>query len=87
MTKLTKTIDYDGVPIEIFGYGHYGRSCPTGDTVELVDVTVGKISIYNILSDDQVESLSEKLLEEAFDSWQYAQEEHADRIREERRMA
>lgn len=85
MMKLTKTMQYDGVPIEIFGYGHYGRSRPTGDTVELVDVTVNKVSIYNLLSDDQVESLNEELLEEAFDSWLYAQEEHADRVREERR--
>lgn len=85
MTKLTKTMQYDGVPIEIFGYGYYGRSHPSNDTVELVDVTVNKVSIYNLLSDDQVESITEELLQEAVDSWQYEQEEHADRVREERR--
>lgn len=87
MTKLTKTMQYHGVPIEIFGYGYYGRSRPTGDTVELVDVTVKGVSVYNLLSEDQVASLNEELLEEAFDSWQYEQEEHADRIREERWVA
>lgn len=87
MTKLTKTMQYDGVPIEIFGYGHYGRSYPSNDTVELVDVTVKGVSVYNLLSDDQVESITEELVQEAVDSWQYEQEEHADRIREERWVA
>ena len=87
MTKLTKTMQYDGVPIEIFGYGHYGRSYPSNDTVELVDVTVKGVSVYNLLSDDQVESLNEELLQEAVESWQYDQEEYADRIREERWVA
>lgn len=84
MKRLTKEVTFNDVELEIFGYGYYGRSAPTFDTVELVDVTVNKSSVYGLLSQDQIDTLHHKLLEEAVDCWQYDQSEHADRLREER---
>ena len=87
MTRMIRKIEYREVEVELFGYAYNGRSYPTHDTVELVDVCVGGVSIYNLFEDSQVEYLRDKLLDEAVDSWQAAESEHADRMRDERRAA
>ena len=87
MTCLIRKVDYRGVELELFGYMYNGRSRPSHDTVELVDVTIGSTSIYDLFNDDQIEHLRDMLLEEAVDSWAGDASEYADRCREERRAA
>ena len=87
MTRLIRKITYRDVEIELFGYTYHGRSRPSHDTVELVDVTVGKTSIFGLFSSDQIDDLQQKLLDEAIGSWEYDAEQYVDRCREERRAA
>ncbi len=62
------------------------RREPRPDEVELQDVVIGEVSIEPLLSSDDWRVLENELFEAANDMWRGDASEHADRLREERRV-
>ena len=85
MRKLRLETEVHGVPLVIHGTAHSVPRCQPKE-VEIDDALVGGVSVLPLLSTSMFQILNERLLEEAVNDFQYAQEEFASMLREERRL-
>lgn len=87
MKKLKVDTVVRGVEVTLVGSdSNRSRREPRPDEVELQDVVIGEVSIEPLLSSDDWRVLENELFEAANDMWRGDASEHADRLREERRV-
>lgn len=87
MKKLKVDTVVRGVEVTLVGMdSNRSRREPRPDEVELQDVVIGEVSIEPLLSSEDWCVLEDELFEAANDMWRGDASEHADRLREERRV-
>lgn len=88
MKKLKVDTVFCGVPMTLVGqdYNKSTRRPPKSEEVELLDVVIDDVSIAPLINEDDWCILEDRFLEAANDDWRGCVDEHADRLRDERRF-